>query len=168
LLVVAVGPSFFNNNQRSWLLRLFLRQRLVGVAGWLGLVAASPLSNSGIGRQKPLAHQAAALLLRKNTTATSRVLAFLSTHPSGWSQVGHQVGQQTAQLNLSTQPTYRANVIKMSQETQKQTESNPIMQQIGVLNLRINDMMTQLNATLKVLMEENQALKQEKETTAKT
>jgi len=56
----------------------------------------------------------------------------------------------------------------MSQETQKQTESAPIMQQIGMLNLRINDMMTQLNATLKVLMEENQALKQEKETTAKT
>ncbi|MGD6807985.1 MAG: hypothetical protein ACQCN4_13630 [Candidatus Bathyarchaeia archaeon] len=60
----------------------------------------------------------------------------------------------------------------MSQETQKQTESTPIMQQIGMLNLRINDMMTQLNATLKAMMEENQTLKQEnselKEKTAKT
>jgi regulator of replication initiation timing len=49
----------------------------------------------------------------------------------------------------------------MSQETQKQTESTPIMQQIGMLNLRINDMMTQLNATLKAMMEENKTLKQE-------
>ena len=54
-----------------------------------------------------------------------------------------------------------ANVIKMSQETQKQTEPSPHLQQIGLLNLRINDMMTQLNATMKALMEENQALKQE-------
>jgi regulator of replication initiation timing len=36
------------------------------------------------------------------------------------------------------------------------------MQQIGMLNLRINDMMTQLNLVLKALMEENTALKQEK------
>ncbi len=35
------------------------------------------------------------------------------------------------------------------------------MQQIGMLNLRINDMMTQLNATLKAMMEENKTLKQE-------
>ena len=32
------------------------------------------------------------------------------------------------------------------------------MQQIGMLNLRINDMMTQLNAVMKAMMEENQAL----------
>ncbi len=86
--------------------------------------------------------------------------------------MGHRVGPQAVQHSLSTQPTYRAYVIKMSQETQKQTESTPIMQQIGMLNLRINDMMTQLNATLKAMMEENQTLKQEnselKEKTAKT
>ena len=35
------------------------------------------------------------------------------------------------------------------------------MQQIGMLNLRINDMMTQFNAVLKALMEENAALKKE-------
>jgi regulator of replication initiation timing len=49
----------------------------------------------------------------------------------------------------------------MSQETQKQTESTPIMQQIGMLNLRINDMMTQLNAVMKALMDENAALKKQ-------
>ena len=52
-----------------------------------------------------------------------------------------------------------AYVNKMSQETQNQTD--PAMQQIGMLNLRINDMMTQLNATLKTIIEENQALKKE-------
>ena len=40
-------------------------------------------------------------------------------------------------------------------------EPSPAMQQIGMLNLRINDMMTQLNAVLKVMMEENAALKKE-------
>ena len=35
------------------------------------------------------------------------------------------------------------------------------MQQINMLNLRISDMMTQLNATLKALIEENQTLKKE-------
>ncbi len=35
------------------------------------------------------------------------------------------------------------------------------MQQIGILNLRINDMMTQLNAVIKTLMDENAALKHE-------
>jgi hypothetical protein len=48
----------------------------------------------------------------------------------------------------------------MSQETQKPNET-PVMQHIGMLNLRINDMMTQLNTTLKTLIEENQALKKE-------
>jgi hypothetical protein len=41
------------------------------------------------------------------------------------------------------------------------TEDSPAMQHIGMLNLRINDMMTQLNTTLKTLIEENQALKKE-------
>ncbi len=43
----------------------------------------------------------------------------------------------------------------------QQPEASPIMQQIGMLNLRINDMMTQLNATMKAMMEENAALKKE-------
>jgi hypothetical protein len=50
----------------------------------------------------------------------------------------------------------------MSQETQKQYESTPIMAQISLLNLRINDMMSQLNAVMKALFEENQALKKKK------
>ena len=40
-------------------------------------------------------------------------------------------------------------------------EASPIMQQIGMLNLRINDMMTQLNVVMKALMDENAALKKE-------
>lgn len=40
-------------------------------------------------------------------------------------------------------------------------ETLPIMQQIGMLNLRINDMMTQLNAVMKAMMDENTALKKE-------
>jgi hypothetical protein len=32
------------------------------------------------------------------------------------------------------------------------------MQQIGLLNLRLNDMMNQLNMTVKVLLDENQKL----------
>ncbi len=50
----------------------------------------------------------------------------------------------------------------MSQEAPKQTDPTPqTMQQISMLNLRINDVMTQLNATLKAVLEENQALKSE-------
>lgn len=40
-------------------------------------------------------------------------------------------------------------------------EHSPAMQQIGMLNLRINDMMTQLNTVMKIMMEENVALKKE-------
>lgn len=40
-------------------------------------------------------------------------------------------------------------------------EASPIMQQIGMLNLRINDMMTQLNTVMKTMMDENAALKKE-------
>jgi|WetSurMetagenome_2_1015567.scaffolds.fasta_scaffold957336_2 hypothetical protein len=36
-----------------------------------------------------------------------------------------------------------------------------VMQQIGMLNLRINDMMTQLNVVMKAMMDENAALKTE-------
>ena len=40
-------------------------------------------------------------------------------------------------------------------------EVSPVMQQIGMLNLRINDMMTQLNAVMKTILEENANLKRE-------
>jgi hypothetical protein len=40
-------------------------------------------------------------------------------------------------------------------------EVSPIMQQVGMLNLRINDMMTQLNVVMKALMDENASLKKE-------
>jgi len=46
-------------------------------------------------------------------------------------------------------------------EMKQATEVSPILQQIGMLNLRINDMMTQLNAVMKVIMDENAALKKE-------
>jgi len=39
------------------------------------------------------------------------------------------------------------------------TSADPIIQQIGMLNLRINDMMTQLNAVMKAMLEENASLK---------
>jgi regulator of replication initiation timing len=46
--------------------------------------------------------------------------------------------------------------------TEKKCELSPAMeQQIGMLNLRINDMMTQLNGVIKAIMEENAALKKE-------
>jgi regulator of replication initiation timing len=45
--------------------------------------------------------------------------------------------------------------------TDNTAEASPVMQQIGILNLRINDMMTQLNAVMKTMMEENTALKKE-------
>ncbi len=38
---------------------------------------------------------------------------------------------------------------------------SPVVQHIGVLNLRINDMMSQLNTVMKALMEENASLKKE-------
>ena len=44
---------------------------------------------------------------------------------------------------------------------QTQNETSPVMQQIGILNLRINDMMTQLNTVMKMMMDEKDALKKE-------
>jgi regulator of replication initiation timing len=44
---------------------------------------------------------------------------------------------------------------------QTQNAVSPAMQQIGMLNLRINDMMTQLNTVMKMLMQENTTLKKE-------
>jgi regulator of replication initiation timing len=50
----------------------------------------------------------------------------------------------------------------MSQEAQTQKiESSQVMGQISLLNLRINDMMTQLNAVMKALIDENQSLQKE-------
>jgi hypothetical protein len=43
--------------------------------------------------------------------------------------------------------------------TDATAEASPVMQQIGMLNLRINDMMTQLNTVMKTMMDENAALK---------
>ena len=42
-----------------------------------------------------------------------------------------------------------------------QPPADPIIQQISMLNLRINDMITQLNTVMKIMMEENAALKKE-------
>ncbi len=42
-----------------------------------------------------------------------------------------------------------------------QDAQSPVMQQIGMLNLRINDMMTQLNAVMKAMLEENAELRKE-------
>jgi|WetSurMetagenome_2_1015567.scaffolds.fasta_scaffold207113_2 hypothetical protein len=43
----------------------------------------------------------------------------------------------------------------------QQPEVTPAMQQVGLLNLRISDMISQLNAVLKELLDENTALKKE-------
>ena len=43
----------------------------------------------------------------------------------------------------------------------EKTEASPVMQQIALLNLRVNDMMTQFNTVLKMLLDENANLKKE-------
>lgn len=45
--------------------------------------------------------------------------------------------------------------------TNQQNEASPVMQQIGMLNFRINDMLMQLNAVIKAMTDENVALKKE-------
>jgi hypothetical protein len=40
-------------------------------------------------------------------------------------------------------------------------EASPVMQQIGMLSLRINDMMTALNSAMKAMLEENVSLRKE-------
>jgi regulator of replication initiation timing len=45
--------------------------------------------------------------------------------------------------------------------TETTAETSLVMQQIGMLNLRINDMMTQLNTVMKTMMDENAALRKE-------
>ena len=45
--------------------------------------------------------------------------------------------------------------------SQEQTKVDSIMQQVSMLNLRINDMMTQLNVVIKSMIDENVALKKE-------
>ena len=49
----------------------------------------------------------------------------------------------------------------MSMREDQSTESLPIQQQIGILNLRINDLMSQLNIVMKTLLQENSILKEE-------
>jgi len=46
----------------------------------------------------------------------------------------------------------------MAMATQESTQPSPVMWQIGMLNLRINDIMTQLNPVMKALVDENGAL----------
>ncbi len=41
------------------------------------------------------------------------------------------------------------------------SDVSPIMKQISLLNLRINDTMSQLNIVMKALMDENASLKKE-------
>jgi hypothetical protein len=45
--------------------------------------------------------------------------------------------------------------------SQDKTKVDPIMQEVGMLNLRINDMLTQLNIVIKTIMDENAVLKKE-------
>lgn len=45
--------------------------------------------------------------------------------------------------------------------SQEQTKVDLTIQQVGLLNLRINDMMTQLNVVIKTLTDENAGLKRE-------
>ncbi|MGD6808110.1 MAG: hypothetical protein ACQCN3_00265 [Candidatus Bathyarchaeia archaeon] len=44
---------------------------------------------------------------------------------------------------------------------QNLNENSPFVQQIGMLNLRINDMMNQLNIVIKTILDENSILKKE-------
>ncbi len=46
-------------------------------------------------------------------------------------------------------------------KAQAYSQASPVMQQIGVLNLRINDMMSQLNTVMKAMMDENALLRKE-------
>ncbi|MFA5307014.1 MAG: hypothetical protein WC365_06215 [Candidatus Babeliales bacterium] len=46
-----------------------------------------------------------------------------------------------------------------NKSTEKQVpQPSQVQQQLGLLNLRLNDFMTQLNAVIKTLVDENQAL----------
>jgi len=46
-------------------------------------------------------------------------------------------------------------------KAQTTSDVSPVMQHIGLLNLRLNDMMTELNTVMKMLMEENASLRKE-------
>jgi len=73
MLVVAVDPSFFNNNQRAWQRFVFWRLRLRGVAGWLPLIQQAA---AGADRKRVI------FLLPKSGTASP------SPHhnKTGWTQ----------------------------------------------------------------------------------
>lgn len=49
----------------------------------------------------------------------------------------------------------------MTQDKAQGVDSSQLMQHIGVLNVRINDMMSQLNTVMKALMDENASLRKE-------
>lgn len=61
--------------------------------------------------------------------------------------------ERKIELPTADHPTVKA--------TNVPPETLPVLQQMGLLNLRINDMMTQLNAVIKTVMDENSALKKE-------
>jgi regulator of replication initiation timing len=46
-------------------------------------------------------------------------------------------------------------------EVNQAPELSPALQQIGILNIRVNDMMIQLNTVLKAMVEGNTMLKKE-------
>lgn len=48
-----------------------------------------------------------------------------------------------------------------SKETMQEGASPAVMQQMGILNMRVNDMLTQLNTVIKALMDENASLGRE-------
>ena len=45
--------------------------------------------------------------------------------------------------------------------SQSQANVDPIMQQISILSIRITDMIAQLNSVMKIMLDENTALKKE-------
>jgi len=61
--------------------------------------------------------------------------------------------ERTIELPTADNPTAKSNSVP--------PETIPVLQQMGILNLRVNDMMTQLNTVIKMMLDENSALKKE-------
>jgi hypothetical protein len=90
---------------------------------------------------------------------------FASVKQGGSHQYGNS-GDQTYYgdffpVKPKQDPTLTIWLLSTQDKAQSVPEASPAMQQIGMLNLRINDMMTQLNTVMKTLMDENAALKKE-------
>ena len=49
----------------------------------------------------------------------------------------------------------------MTEEKIQGADSAQLMQHIGLLNVRVNDMMSELNTVMKMMMEENASLRKE-------